>query len=516
MSKDEKRSCILSCSKPVKQRDQGWSWIVLFASFVTQFFCDGSIAGYGVILKNLKNDTYFMKRGYTDYEYALPGALQSAFFIVAVGLGGPLINLFGFQWVACIGGLLAGLSMLVGACFHEITGMIIFYGVFSGMGIGAHCLSANLVVLHYFERFRGAASGIAAAGNGLGYIIVPLLLSSLSRYFKTDVGWRSAVLVYSIICTVVMFLGSLTFRPLEIETLKDVETNEIEQVVPAQNTHLGLKEDNEVIRHDSKTVSEKHEDRNALNIELGVYRQPNPEEKRTTLENDFSSLRESERREPVQIKSRRSCPRCFGWLVRFLDLKLFLDAGFIILCASGMFFQLVYFVPFTYFLLFATKQAGLIENDALLLITITGILLTFGRFAGGIMGNIPGVDTIIVTAGSCITCAICHFALPFLPHTFVALAVYCSAFGFLCAVPIVLHGLLFVRFLGLKRLTMASSNSFILRGITAAIGPIVAAKIYDSTSSLDGTFYWCGACFVLSGLVLFLLYLPCVKESAEE
>ncbi|KAM7540906.1 hypothetical protein Aperf_G00000038490 [Anoplocephala perfoliata] len=291
------------------------------------------------------------------------------------------------------------------------------------MGFGALCLSANLIVMHYFERFRGAASGIAAAGSGLGYIIAPLLLSSLSRYFKTDVGWRSVVLVYSIILILVTLLCDLTFRPLKIETLRDVETNEIEQMAPASKTNLGPEKDKEAISDDdSKAVPKKIEE----------------------------------------------------WLVRFFDLTLFLDAGFFIMCASAMAFQMSYFIPFTYFLLFATNQAGLLENDALSLLTFTGILHTIGRFVGGMLANIPGVDIVIVAAISCILCGTCHFALPFLPHTFVALAVYCSGFGLLCA------------------------------------------KIYDSTSSLDGTFYWCGACFVLSGLVLFFLYLPCVKESAKE
>ncbi|KAM7540173.1 hypothetical protein Aperf_G00000038510 [Anoplocephala perfoliata] len=361
------------------------------------------------------------------------------------------------------------------------------------MGLGALCLCANLAVMYHFERFRGAASGIAAAGNGLGYIIIPLLLSSLSRYFGADAGWRSAVLVYSIILTLVTFLGSLTFRPIEIETLTNMEVVEIEQMVAT--SHIGSEKDDAALSdEDFKCISEELKvgipngpspihnsypdiplhfrlhpnysfskqcspvglsfstipmnysddtfttnlstlpilDRNARDIEIGVKRLPQPVEKQTGLGDDFYSLEESKSTETVQIKSRRLCSQFLEWLVKFFDLTLFMDAGFIIICASSMFFQLAFFVPFTYFLIFATRQAGLVESDALLLITITGFLHTLGRFVGGSMANIPGVDIIAVTAGSCILCAICHFALPFLPHTFVALAVYCSGFGFLC------------------------------------------------------------------------------------
>lgn len=123
------------------------------------------------------------------------------------------------------------------------------------MGLGAVCLCSSVAVMFYFERFRGAATGVAAAGNGLGYIAIPFLLSFLSKYFGTDVAWRNALLVYSIILIMVTFLGSLTFRPLEIETPTDKEMERIEQMVTASNSQIGPKKDNEAVGDDQFKAS---------------------------------------------------------------------------------------------------------------------------------------------------------------------------------------------------------------------------------------------------------------------
>ncbi len=64
--------------------------------------------------------------------YAATRIILSLPFLVLAGLASPLVNQLGFQWVACIGGLMAGLAMTVSILFKDITGVIVFYGLFSG------------------------------------------------------------------------------------------------------------------------------------------------------------------------------------------------------------------------------------------------------------------------------------------------------------------------------------------------------------------------------------------------
>lgn len=133
--------------------------------------------------------------------------------------------------------------------FRDIDGYCLLKNNFpssnTGMGLGSLYLCACVAVTYYFERYRGAASGIAAAGNGLGYIVVPIIISSLTSYYDTNVGWRNGVLIFGIILSIVTFLCGLTLRPLEIEapTEEEIQEKEMKECLtshpePMLTTHL--------------------------------------------------------------------------------------------------------------------------------------------------------------------------------------------------------------------------------------------------------------------------------------
>lgn len=171
-------------------------------------------------------------------------------------------------------------------------------------------------------------------------------------------------------------------------------------------------------------------DHKTFGSEMDINKQLDLIEKREIFGEDSTS--EDPSNESASYKLRKLASRARSWLVKFFDLTIFLDPAFIIICTSCVVCQLAYFVPSAYFFTFATSQAKFSENDALLMGTIMGILHTLGRFVGGAAANIPRVDIILVTAFSCILCAFCHLALPFLPYNFTAMALYSGGYGFLC------------------------------------------------------------------------------------
>lgn len=58
----------------------------------------------------------------------------------------------GFQLVACVGSLMAGLSMVAAVFFKDITGMIIFYGVFSGELNSIYFYSLIKMVMNFLYK----------------------------------------------------------------------------------------------------------------------------------------------------------------------------------------------------------------------------------------------------------------------------------------------------------------------------------------------------------------------------
>ncbi|VDN10944.1 unnamed protein product [Dibothriocephalus latus] len=94
-----------------------------------------------------------------------------------------------------------------------------------GLGLGAIYLCAMVSVTYYFEKYRGVTSGISAAGNGVGYIIAPLFLSTLMEYMD----WRMSVLVYALIIASVFFSAGITLRPIEVDIPDPDEMADLEE-----------------------------------------------------------------------------------------------------------------------------------------------------------------------------------------------------------------------------------------------------------------------------------------------
>uniref|UniRef100_A0A0R3W2N1 MFS domain-containing protein n=1 Tax=Taenia asiatica TaxID=60517 RepID=A0A0R3W2N1_TAEAS len=105
------------------------------------------------------------------------------------------------------------------------------------LGLGSTFICAVVAVTYYFDRYRGVASGVASAGTGVGYIVVPLVLNSLIAQFDTPVGWRHAILVYSLILAGTTFVNGLVLRPLEIEAATLEEMLDMEDVHIHSNNH---------------------------------------------------------------------------------------------------------------------------------------------------------------------------------------------------------------------------------------------------------------------------------------
>ncbi|KAL7061904.1 hypothetical protein AAHC03_01788 [Spirometra sp. Aus1] len=687
-----------------------------------QILIDGTVSGYGVIFNGMLKDPYFLQANYTESQLALPGAIQACLFVTSIGLASPFVNLFGFRWVASIGGLLGGLSMAAGSQFKGIAGVIAFFGFFSGLGLGAVCICAMVSVTYYFEKYRGVASGIAAAGNGVGYILVPLVLSTLMEFMD----WRKSVLVYALITASVFFSAAIILRPIEVDLPSPDEMADLEEkqsllqfpvsnrsrqvslafadvgaalrmLEPIQETEVeaGLasetvpgdlpvpdvltnadpeesaqkisdllkptpstklkpepgdlgsgaslifssvpvlpsgaipsrrrgggphwppdplsrsKRSGDTSQQDLPTATMEAKERrddlleyllyNALagrqisteqsseepyqwsdvfvsnpdglnkhrlkpshmhtdvNLDSGhrsrhgsrrrrkltmtlmpmdrpdsLYTAsmttlawhdhkisqvlPNAEEqanflnaleKQTGLSNQLApvlmnaapkvsrvedhdvapsglnsnlslggdiSHRSSLLAESIRPPPTASPVVSFAHrLVRMFDLGLFTNPTFLVMATAFVFVQMTYFVPFVYLFGYSVEN-GLTRAETMIMTTVMGVLHILGRLAGGALANVPKVDILLLTIACYFLVSGCHIALPFLQPTFTMLTIYAGAFGFLCAVPCPLQPLLCVHYLGLDRLTMVLGNANLLKGVAAAVGPIVAGN----------------------------------------
>ena len=69
--------------------------------------------------------------------------------------------------------------------------LFLFYGVLVGIGYSTHDVVTLSTIARWFQRRRGAMTGIAKVGTGVGQLLVPLMAAMLIAAY----GWRDAALL---------------------------------------------------------------------------------------------------------------------------------------------------------------------------------------------------------------------------------------------------------------------------------------------------------------------------------
>ena len=131
-------------------------------------------------------------------------------------IAGPLLGFF-VGWVidrkgprgAMAAGVLFAVSGLF--CFSFAGGLRWLYGCFFLAALGYLCagpLPVQVLLSHWFARFRGRVMGIAYVGIGVGGMLVPWVVFFLNHRY----GWRGSLRVLAILFAVVLFALFLVIR----------------------------------------------------------------------------------------------------------------------------------------------------------------------------------------------------------------------------------------------------------------------------------------------------------------
>src|SRR4029077_15662744 len=94
---------------------------------------------------------------------------------------GFLIDRFGPRALLSAGAVLTGLSWGLAAGATTVSGLYLTYGVLGGIGTGIVYVGAVCHVAQWFPDRRGLATGLVAAGYGLGAILTTFPVSQVIR-----------------------------------------------------------------------------------------------------------------------------------------------------------------------------------------------------------------------------------------------------------------------------------------------------------------------------------------------
>ena len=112
---------------------------------------------------------------------------------------GFLVDRFGPRALLSAGGALTGLSWVLAARATSLTGLYLTYGLLGGIGTGIVYVGVIGHMVQWFPDRRGFATGIVAAGYGMGAILTTFPISNALK----DVGHQQALAQYGLVFIVV-------------------------------------------------------------------------------------------------------------------------------------------------------------------------------------------------------------------------------------------------------------------------------------------------------------------------
>jgi oxalate/formate antiporter len=171
--------------------------------------------------------TLFVKPFQTTTGATLP-AIQVTFSLLVVlqtwlsPIQGWLVERFGARFLVTLGCILSGLGWVLSAQVTSVIGLYLTYGLLCGVGTGIVYIGIVGLMLKWFPDRRGLATGVVAAGYGIGAIATTFPIATM---ISTS-GYRTTLVTFGIILGGIGALaGILMRRPPERAEPMTVRSN---------------------------------------------------------------------------------------------------------------------------------------------------------------------------------------------------------------------------------------------------------------------------------------------------
>lgn len=203
-------------------------WFVILGALIVQIIL-GTVYAFSVFVRPLETEFGWDR---TTTQWAFSFALAT--FALVMIPAGKLQDRIGPRKVASIGGILLGISFILGAFLVDASrpwALYLTYGVLGGAGIGFAYVCPIAASAKWFPDKKGLVTGLAVAGFGAGALffagpastlILPpsgegeamgisqILLVSLgiSAGNGFGIGWKMFFILHGIVCAVGVLIGA--------------------------------------------------------------------------------------------------------------------------------------------------------------------------------------------------------------------------------------------------------------------------------------------------------------------
>nr|XP_034329600.1 monocarboxylate transporter 13-like isoform X2 [Crassostrea gigas] len=163
-----------------RTKDGGFCWMVVIASFLSNFLFAGTRSCMGIIQAELEKT---LEDGSAGLEWT--GALVNAVPLLLAPLISAMTKFTTCGVLSSAGGVMTFAGFMTVAFSRSLPVYLVCLGLCPGLGLGMMVISSTFAVTSCFEKRRGLAMALSMAGGGLGFIVFPVLFAALLEVYGT-------------------------------------------------------------------------------------------------------------------------------------------------------------------------------------------------------------------------------------------------------------------------------------------------------------------------------------------
>lgn len=167
-----------------QKRRLNYSHAILASGFTVLFFSSGTRMAFGLVLIPMSEDL--------DLTRSLLSSAFTTFMVVsalAMPVVGRLIDVYSIRTVIAVGTVVGAVSLALMGQVNASWQLFALYGLLFAVGHAASSVAPISVLMsRWFPERRGLAASAAISGNGIGQLVIIVLMAS----FLESLGWRTS------------------------------------------------------------------------------------------------------------------------------------------------------------------------------------------------------------------------------------------------------------------------------------------------------------------------------------
>ena len=517
--------------------DGGYGWIVTFASFMCHFIADGISFTFGVIYSDLlsafgasKSATSFVGSLFVGVPLLcgpIAGLYVNKYGCRSAAILGALITSLGMllsSFANSIGmqcftyGVVAGFGLafvyvpasIIPSFWFEKRRSLATGIAVSGSGLGTYAVAPLIEFLIDEYGWRGTL--LIFSGITLNFMVFGALFRDPpTRVVPTDMKISKRLAPSTSLGNLSSLASCQSFRSLNTE-VRSARSNSLDgDPLPRSPRHKTL-------HHSIDALANKNEFEELVEVhnpeEQNLKEQSAPQlrpqqcqslqiaymyrsnrsllrlsrydllsavsthnRQRTISSCPELSLASSESQDSLHLKQtrmKRFTKKIKNLAIEMCDLRLFAVPVYLLFFISNFTLAYAYDLPYIYLPDYAIEQN--IDKSSFL-ISIIGIVNTFGQVIYGYLGDKKAINTMVLFGVSIFLCGVLISLIPIM-HTYAALATFSALFGLFISASFALETIVLVKILSLEQLTKAYSLLMFGQGVASLIGPPIGGKLY--------------------------------------